>query len=80
MSKKILFFSSENCNPCNQVKKLLSEEIIKELNISFYSAEDDFEMFIENEVKSVPTFISKINNIEKNRAHGFKTIKELKNL
>tara|TARA_Y100000114_G_C11762546_1_gene330743 strand:+ start:519 stop:761 length:243 start_codon:yes stop_codon:yes gene_type:complete len=80
MSKKILFFSSETCNPCNQVKKLLSKEIIKELNIVFYSAEDDFEIFVENEVKSVPTFISKVNNIEKNRAHGFKTIKELKNL
>ena len=80
MSKKILFFSSKTCNPCNQVKKLLSEEIIKELNISFYSAEDDFEIFIEHEVQSVPTYIKIVEEKEVNRSFGFKTVEELRSL
>ena len=78
--KELLFFSSQTCNPCSQVKKLLSEDIIKDLNIKFYNAEDDYEKFVEYKVQSVPTFISKENSIEKNRVYGFKTVEELKSL
>ena len=78
--KEILFFSSQTCNPCNQVKKLLSEDIIKDLNIKFYNAEDDFEKFVEYKVQSVPTFICKESSIEKNRVYGFKTVEELRSL
>ena len=78
--KEILFFSSQSCNPCNQVKKLLSEDIIKDLNVKVYTAEDDFEKFVEYKVQSVPAFIFKENCVEKNRVYGFKTVEELRSL
>jgi hypothetical protein len=58
----------------------LSEDIIKELNISFYSAEDDFEMFVKHEVQSVPTYIKVLEEKEENRSFGFKTVEELRSL
>ena len=78
--KEILFFSSNTCKPCESVKRILSEEIINELNIKQYTAESDFEVFIKYEVMSVPTFIVLENNNVIHKTYGAKNLKELRNL
>ena len=77
---KILFFSSSTCNPCNQVKRNLSDDIVEELNIEFLSAEDDFEKFVDHQVQAVPTFVKLVNGKESTRTSGFKTVTDLRNL
>lgn len=81
--KNILFFSSSTCGPCRLAKSLLTENVIEELklNITNFTAEDDWEMFSKHKVASVPTFVrvdSDGNEIA--RKVGFKTLEDVKGL
>lgn len=80
MSNEILFFSSKACGPCRNVKKQLSEDLVKELNVRMLDAEEDTDLFIEYKVMGVPTFVKLEDGKETNRKSGYRTIKELKEL
>jgi len=72
-NSKILFFSSNTCEPCKLVKSRLSKKMISELNIEIFS-DCDWDMFVTHDVQTVPTFI-KIDlksNKETNRLVGYK--------
>lgn len=77
---QILFFSSTWCNPCKRIKSELTEKIEDELNILSFDASQDYDVFSEYQVSSVPTLIKLVNNKETNRHVGYISIEELKNL
>lgn len=83
LQKNILFFSSSTCGPCRHAKSILTEETVKELNLNIknYTAEDNWEVFSQYQVASVPTFILvDEESKEVNRKVGFKTIEDIKGL
>jgi len=84
MSKKqILFFNSPYCGPCHSAKRALTQEVCEELNIeiTYYSAENDWNAFSKYKVISVPTFLTiDENKNEINRLEGFKSLEDIKEL
>ena len=80
ISYQILFFNSTWCGPCKQVKKYLTEDLIKELNIKSLDADENMEEFTKYQVASVPTFIKLVKGEEKFRQSGALSLEQLKNL
>ena len=56
MDTEIIFFTASWCGPCKQMKKILTDDIRKELNIRLADIEEDDEYQMYN-VMSVPTFV-----------------------
>ena len=80
MKKEILFFSSPWCGPCRQMKSMLSESIISELNIRIIDIANDMEIATKYEVMNVPTFIKVVDGLEETRVIGATTIDALRKL
>ncbi len=80
MSKEILFFSSNTCAPCRQVKNRLNENAENYSSFKILDAEKDFEEFIKHKVSGVPTFVVLENNVEVKRKIGIKNLKDLEEL
>ena len=80
MKKEILFFSSPWCGPCRQMKSMLNEKIIKELNIKIIDISEDAESAAKHKVMNVPTFITLIDSKEESRLVGSTTIDALRKL
>jgi thiol-disulfide isomerase/thioredoxin len=81
--KKILFFNSPYCGPCHNAKRALTQEVCEELNIeiTYVSAEHDWNTFSTYKVISVPTFLSiDENENEIKRLEGFKSLEDIKEL
>ena len=81
--KNILFFNSSTCGPCRLAKTQLTEAVIEDLNVDIksFSAEDNWEMFSQYQVASVPTFIRvDESGNEIARKVGFKTLEDIKGL
>lgn len=76
----ILFFNSTWCGPCKQVKKYLTEDLIRELNITSLDANENMEEFTQYQVASVPTFIKVVNGKEEARKSGALSLEQLKAL
>jgi len=54
---KILFFSSTSCGPCNAMKRIINDDLVKELNIEFKDIQENIEDAIKYQVAAVPTFV-----------------------
>lgn len=54
---KILFFSSISCGPCNAMKRIINDDLVKELSIEFKDIQENIEDAIKYQVASVPTFV-----------------------
>ena len=80
MKKEILFFSSPWCGPCRQMKSMLSESIISELNMRIIDIANDMEIATKYEVMNVPTFIKVVDGLEETRIIGATTIDVLRKL
>ena len=80
MKKEILFFSSPWCGPCRQMKSMLSESIMSELNMRIIDIANDMEIATKYEVMNVPTFIKLVDGLEETRIIGATTIDVLRKL
>ena len=74
----ILFFNAPWCGPCKVVKKYLSEDLMKELNITSVDISEDIDLATKYFVSSVPTFV-KISKGTKEKMHvGNLSLEDLK--
>ena len=80
MKKEILFFSSPWCGPCRQIKSMLNENIISELNMRVINIADDIEEATAFKVMNVPTFIKLVDGLEETRIIGSTTVDALRKL
>ena len=80
MKKEILFFSSPWCGPCRQIKSMLNENVIEELNIRMIDISENIEIATEFKVMNVPTFIKLVDSKEEARVVGSTTIDGLRKL
>ena len=80
MKKEILFFSSPWCGPCRQIKSMLNETVIEELNIRMIDISENIEIATEFKVMNVPTFIKLVDSKEEARVIGSTTIDALRKL
>ena len=80
MKTEILFFSAPWCGPCSQMKNLLKENNLKDVQIKIIdiSEKDSLDFAIKYNVLSVPLFVKLENDIEVSRKSGAMTIDELK--
>tara|TARA_B100001287_G_C22508966_1_gene447282 strand:- start:475 stop:726 length:252 start_codon:yes stop_codon:yes gene_type:complete len=74
----ILFFSASWCAPCKEIKKYLTPEIMKELNIISVDISDDIDLATKYFVSSVPTFIKIKNGTKEKMYSGRLTLEQLK--
>lgn len=74
----ILFFNSPWCGPCKTVKKVLTEDVSKELNIFSFDAVKDVDVFGHYQVSSVPTFVKIDGGNEVKRHVGGMSLEDLK--
>ena len=79
-NSKILLFSSRLCSSCNVAKKRLKNEEFKDLCVEILDSTEDYELFLEYQVKSVPTFIKLVDNKEVKRKVGFKGLDDIRRL
>ncbi len=77
---KILFFSAPWCGPCSQMKKIITEDLMKELNIEIIDISKDISMSTKYEIMNVPTFIKLEDEIIKSKTSGTVTIDMLRSL
>ena len=80
MKKEILFFSSPWCGPCRQIKSMLNETVIEELNIRMIDISENIEIATKFKVMNVPTFIKLVDSKEEARVIGSTTIDALRKL
>jgi thioredoxin 1 len=80
MKKEILFFSSPWCGPCRQIKEMLNESVVNELNIKVIDISNDMELAAEYKVMNVPTFVKTVDGLEETRIIGATTIDALRKL
>ena len=82
MKTEILFFSAPWCGPCSQMKSLLKESNLEDVQIKMIdiSEKDSLDFAIKYEVTSVPLFVKLVDNKEVSRKSGFMTINDLKTL
>ena len=80
MNTEILFFSAPWCGPCRQMKSMLSESILNELNMKIIDISEDMETAAKYHVMNVPTFIKVQDGKETSRKIGSTTIENLKSL
>ena len=82
MNEEILFFTAPWCGPCQQMKRVIKESNVENLNINIIdiSEEGAMQKVCDYEVLNVPLFIKLVDNKETNRKAGSITINELQNL
>lgn len=77
---KILFFSAPWCGPCRQMKTMLTDSVMAELNIEIIDISIDIDMSVKHQIMNVPTFIKLEEDKEVSRKMGAQTIESIKNL
>ena len=80
MNSKILFFSAPWCGPCNAMKKMLTDEVIKDINLEIIDISSQMCKATKYQVMNVPTFVKVIDDKEVSRKVGSISINDLKNL
>jgi thiol-disulfide isomerase/thioredoxin len=82
MKKEILFFSAPWCGPCKQMKTLLKENKLENIEVKIIdiSEKSSIDLSIKYKVLSVPLFVKLEDDKEVSRKSGYVTISELKNL
>ena len=80
MKTELLFFSAPWCGPCRQIKSMLSESILNELNMKIIDISQDMETAAKYHVMNVPTFIKIQDEEVVSRKVGSITIDGLKSL
>jgi len=80
MKTEILFFSAPWCGPCSQMKNLLKENNLKDLDVKIIDIAEkkSMDLAIKYEVTSVPLFVKLVDDKEVNRKSGFATVNDLK--
>ncbi len=80
MSKEILFFSAPWCEPCNQMKMMLNENIRNEINLKIIDVTENTDLATEYGVMNIPTFVILDNEVEVSKIIGTTTIDQLRNV
>ena len=76
---KILYFTASWCGPCKMMASTVTEAIGGGMNITKIDVDEDQDMSIKYNVRSVPTMVLvNQNNEEVNRVVGLQTLTALK--
>ena len=76
---KILYFTASWCGPCKMMASTVTEAIGVGMNITKIDVDEDQDMSIKYNVRSVPTMVLvNQNNEEVNRVVGLQTLTALK--
>ena len=76
---KILYFTASWCGPCKMMASTVTEDIGGGMNITKIDVDEDQDMSIKYNVRSVPTMVLvNQNNEEVNRVVGLQTLTALK--
>ncbi len=74
----VYLVKSEWCGPCKAVKKYLTEEVMKEYNITSVDISEHPELAAKHFVSSVPTFVRIIDGTKEKMHVGRLTLEQLK--
>ena len=76
---RILYFTASWCGPCKMMASTITEAIGGGMNITKIDVDEDQDMSIKYNVRSVPTMVLvNQNNEEVNRVVGLQTLTALK--
>ena len=76
---RILYFTASWCGPCKMMASTVTEAIGGGMNITKIDVDEDQDMSIKYNVRSVPTMVLvNQNNEEMNRVVGLQTLTALK--
>ena len=76
---RILYFTASWCGPCKMMASTVTEAIGGGMNITKIDVDEDQDMSIKYNVRSVPTMVLvNQNNEEVNRVVGLQTLTALK--
>ena len=76
--KKILRFTASWCQPCKAMAKIL-DDIDTNVPIEVIDIDEQSDLAVEYGIRSVPTLIMFLGNIEVNRIVGLTTKEKVKN-
>ncbi len=70
--KEFIHFTADWCNPCKQMKPVIDKFISENKDIKYIlvDVDEQIDLVEEYEVKTVPTFISKIDGVIHDRISG----------
>ena len=70
--KEFIHFTADWCNPCKQMKPVIDKFISENSDIEYVlvDVDDQVDLVDEYEIKTVPTFISKIDGVIHDRISG----------
>jgi thioredoxin 1 len=70
--KEFMHFTAEWCNPCKQMKPVIDKFISDNPDIEYILIDVDSQVGLveEYEIKTVPTFISKVDGVIHDRISG----------
>ena len=74
----VYFFNAEWCGPCKAVKKYLTEDVMKEYNITSVDISEHPELAAKHFVSSVQTFVRIIDGTKEKMHVGRLTLEQLK--
>ena len=80
MKTEILFFSAPWCGPCQQMKNLLKESNLEDLQVRVIdiTEKESIDIAIKHNVLSVPLFVKLEDDKEVSRKSGAISINDLK--
>ena len=75
--KTAKYFSAAWCGPCKQFKPIMQELLDEGYNIEFIDGDENKEVAIEYNIRSIPTTVIEENGKEINRIVGVKSKEEI---
>ena len=75
--KTAKYFSAAWCGPCKQFKPIMEELSNEGYNIEFIDGDENREVAIEYNIRSIPTTVIEENGKEINRILGVKSKEEI---
>lgn len=75
MTKQLLHFTADWCNPCKKIKPIIEEYVLENSDVEYVvvDVDNNFQMAKEHNVLSVPTIIVMIDGLVFKRHNGILT-------
>ena len=75
--KTAKYFSADWCGPCKQFKPIMQELLDEGYDIEFIDGDENRDLAIEYNIRSIPTTVIEQNGKEINRILGVKSKEEM---
>jgi len=75
MTKQLLHFTADWCNPCKKIKPIIEEYVLENSDVEYVvvDVDNNFQMAKEYNVLSVPTIVVMIDGLVFKRHNGILT-------